>query len=136
MTAIILTVTKEEATAEEIDAVVLRLEKALPVERGMLGFLVGDVDQEFTRLSVNLVKKALTLSVRESHGETGVVIAIAIAKMLKQDVVSADGVALAPNAAIASKLLGRPLSKEATYLSEKIGLLLPTVKVAKVMVPF
>ena len=54
MTSIVATLTKEGATAEEIEAVVLLLKKGLPVERGMVGILVDNTDQGATPLVIEL----------------------------------------------------------------------------------
>lgn len=136
MTSIVATVTKEGATAEEIEAVVLLLKKGLPVERGMVGILAGNTDQETTPLAINLVGKTLTLAVRAQHGETGLIVAAAIAAMLKQDLVGANSEVLAPTSATVIKLKGQPLSEKGMELAEKLGVILPRVRSAKVFVPF
>ncbi|MFB0936398.1 MAG: hypothetical protein QMB52_11560 [Propionivibrio sp.] len=136
MTSIVATVTKEGATAEEIEAVVLLLKKGLPVERGMVGILVGNTDQETTPLAINLVGKALTLAVRVQHGETGLIVAAAVAAMLKQDLVGANSEVLAPTSATVIRLNGQPLSEKGIELAEKLGVILPRVRSAKVFVPF
>lgn len=136
MTPVLVTVTKEGATAEEIEAVVLLLKKGLPVERGMVGILVGNSDQESTPLAINLVGKALTLAVRAQHGESGLIVAAAIAAALKQDLVGADAEVLPPTSATVIKLNGQPLSEKGIELAEKLGVILPRVRSAKVFVPF
>ena len=136
MTSIVATLTKEGATAEAIEAVVLLLKKGLPVERGMVGILVGNTDQEATPLAINLVGKALTLAVRAQHGETGLIVAAAVAAMLKLDLVGGNSEVLAPTSATVVKLNGRPLSEKGIELAEKLGVILPRVRSAKVFVPF
>ena len=133
---IVVTVTKEEITAEEVQAVVLRLKKAVPVEQKMLGFLVGAANQGYPRLTVNLVNKVLTLSVLERQGDIGLWIAAAIAATLKIDLVGIDGQSLPANSSTVSRIWGRPFTEEGKDLAEKLGLILPQIKAAKVCVPF
>ena len=136
MTSIVATLTKEGATAEEIEAVVLLLKKGLPVERGMVGILVDNTDQGATPLVINLVGKTLTLAIRAQHGETGLIVAAAVAAMLKQDLVGSQSEVLPPTSATVIKLNGQPLSKKGSELAEKLGVVLPRVRSAKVFVPF
>ena len=136
MTSIVATLTKEGATAEEIEAVVLLLKKGLPVERGMVGILVDNTDQGATPLVINLVGKTLTLAIRAQHGEKGLVVAAAVAAMLKQDLVGSQSEVLPPTSATVIKLNGQPLSEKGSELAEKLGVVLPRVRSAKVFVPF
>ena len=136
MTSIVATLTKEGATAEEIEAVVLLLKKGLPVERGMVGILVDNTDHGATPLVINLVGKTLTLAIRAQHGETGLIVAAAVAAMLKQDLVGSQSEVLPPTSATVIKLNGQPLSKKGSELAEKLGVVLPRVRSAKVFVPF
>ena len=136
MTSIVATLTKEGATAEEIEAVVLLLKKGLPVERGMVGILVDNTDQGATPLVINLVGKTLTLAIRAQHGETGLIVAAAVAAMLKQDLVGSQSEVLPPTSATVIKLNGQPLSEKGSELAEKLGVVLPRVRSAKVFVPF
>lgn len=133
---IVATVTKEEITAEEVQAVVLRLNSAVPVERKMLGFLVGTANEKYPRLTVNLVNKVLTLSVLERHGDIGLLIAAAIAATLKIDLVGIDGQSLPAHSSTVSRIWGRPFTEEGRDLAEKLGLILPRIKAANVCVPF
>ena len=136
MTSIVATVAKDGATAEEIEAVVQLLQKGLPVERGEHGILVGTADQEITPLTINLVGNSLTIAARAKHGEIGLIVAAALALTLKQDLVGADSAVLPPTSATVTRLTGRPLSEEAIALAEKLGVILPRVRTAKVFVPF
>ena len=133
---IVVTATDEGMTTEKLEAVISRLGKALPVVRGSLGFVVGYADQEAPCLVVNLVAKALTLSVREQHGEIGLWVAAAIAATLKIDLVGADGQPIPANSSSVRALLGRPFSEEGRGLAEKLDLILPRIGAVKIVVPF
>ena len=123
--SIILTLTKEEATTADFEAVVARLGRALHVEGGVTGVLVGSIDQAETRVAINRVDKAMTVAIRERHGEKGLVIAATAAMILKLDLVGADGSPLPASVQTVTRLLGRALSDEGKVLAEKLGLILP-----------
>ena len=137
MEKVILTVTKEGTTKAELDAVVARLQRGLPVETSMGGsLLVGQLDQAPTPVAVNYVGQAMTVAVREQHGEQGLIVAAVIAAVLKVELVDADGVSMTANASTVTRLLGRPLTEKGELLAETLGLVLPRIKPGNRSVPF
>ena len=126
--AILVTLTKENMTVKEIEAVIQRLKRAVPVEASSTGYLVGSSDQVTPRFAINLVRGTMTLSIREKHGEHGLWAAAAIAAVLKQSLVGDDGQEFPATANTVSKFWGRDFSDAGLELAEKLGVILPRVK--------
>lgn len=126
--AILVTLTKENMTDKEIEAVVQRLKRAVPVEVSSTGYLVGSSGQVTPRVAINLVRGTMTLSIREKHGEYGLWAATAIAAVLKQSLVGNDGQEFPATVTTVSKFWGRDFSDAGLDLAEKLGVILPRVK--------
>ncbi len=122
---IIATVTNDATTALQLQAVVDRVGKALPVLSVDGGIEVGLADDGSTALKVRAVADTLTVAVKGQHGEIGLWVAAAIAATLGQPVVDAGGQALPATSATVSSLLGRKFSEEGKDLAEKLGVILP-----------
>lgn len=122
---IIATVTNDATTAEQYQAVVARLGKALPVHEEEDGIEVGHVGDDSTSLKVKVVGDTLTVAVKGQHGEIGLWVAAAVAATLGQPVVDAGGQALPATATTVNSLLGRKSSEEGKDLAEKLGVILP-----------
>lgn len=127
---IVATVTNEGTTAEQVEAVVRRLGKALVVQKVAGGLAVGVSDDGQPLLTVQAVGEAMTFAVRNRHGEIGLWVAAAIAATLGQLVVDSSGQALPPTSATVSQILGRSFSEEGKDLAEKLGLILPRIRSA------
>ena len=127
---VVATVTNEGTTAEQVDAVVQRLGKALQVQKVSGGLAVGVSDGDQPLLTVQAVGEVMTFAVRNRHGEIGLWVAAAIAATLGQPVVDMSGQALPPTSATVSQILGRSFSEEGKDLAEKLGLILPRIRSA------
>jgi len=127
---VVATVTNEGTTAEQVEAVVQRLGRALCVQKVAGGLAVGVSDGDQPLLTVQAVGEALTFSVRNRHGEIGLWVAAAIAATLGQPVVDMSGQALPATSATVSQILGRSFSEEGKDLAEKLGLILPRIRSA------
>ena len=125
---IVATVTNDGTTAEQVEAVVSRLERALPVRQADDGIEVGQTDDGSPLMLVKVIAETMTVAVKGKHGETGLWVAAAIAATLKQDVVAVDGESLPANATTVSLLLGGCISEEGRSLAEKLRLVLPRIR--------
>lgn len=127
---VVATVTNEGTTAEQVEAVVQRLGRALSIQKVAGGLAVGVSDGDQPLLTVQTVGEAMTFVVRNRHGEIGLWVAAAIAATLGQPVVDMSGQALPPTSATVSQILGRSFSEEGKDLAEKLGLILPRIRSA------
>lgn len=127
---VVATVTNEGTTAEQVQAVVQRLGRALSVQKVTGGLAVGVSDGDQPLLTVQTVGEAMTFVVRNRHGEIGLWVAAAIAATLGQPVVDMSGQALPATSATVSQILGRSFSEEGKDLAEKLGLILPRIRSA------
>jgi len=127
---VVATVTNEGTTAEQVEAVVQRLGRALSIQKVAGGLAVGVSDGDQPLLTVQTVGEAMTFVVRNRHGEIGLWVAAAIAATLGQPVVDMSGQALPATSATVSQILGRSFSEEGKDLAEKLGLILPRIRSA------
>lgn len=127
---VVATVTNEGTTAEQVEAVVQRLGRALSIQKVAGGLAVGVSDGDQPLLTVQTVGEAMTFVVRNRHGEIGLWVAAAIAATLGQPVVDMSGQALPATSATVSQILGRSFSEEGKNLAEKLGLILPRIRSA------